>query len=95
MNHDMVSAGGGASEDEVVYLGGPASSQVLVESPTAMRDERICKKPLPPSSWPVQVIAPTPAIETPGLETVFERPPLENAESGADGGKRLTVGVND
>lgn len=95
MNTDMVSAGGGASEDEVVYLGGPGSSQVLVESPTAMRDERICKKPLPPSSWPVQVIAPSPAIETPGLETVFERPPLENAESGVDGGKRLTVGGND
>ncbi|KAE8543262.1 hypothetical protein D1P53_000752 [Cryptococcus gattii VGV] len=64
-------------------------------NPTAMRDERICKKPLLPSSWPVQVIAPTPAIETPGLETVFERPPLENAESGADGGKRLTVCGND
>lgn len=95
MNPDMVNAGGGASEDEVVYLGGSGSSQVLVESPTAMRDERIYKKPVPPSTWPVQVIVPTPPIETPGLETVFERPPLENAENGADGGKTLTVGVSD
>lgn len=88
LNPDVVS--GGSSEDEV-YLGMSGSQMVVVESPKAMRDEKVSKESLP-SSWPVHVIAPTPPIETqaPGLETVFERPPLESAES-VDSGKTLTV----
>lgn len=96
MNRDVVCRG--SSEDEV-YLGVAAAASggqmVVVESPTAMmRDEKTVCKPSPPP-WPVQVIAPTPPIETememetPGLETVFERPPLESAES-VDSGKTLT-----
>lgn len=96
LNRDVVCRG--SSEDEV-YLGVAAAASggqmVVVESPTAMmRDEKTVCKPSPPP-WPVQVIAPTPPIETetemetPGLETVFERPPLESAES-VDSGKTLT-----